>query len=85
MTKTPISQVLARVSLLAHERLREKRRYLAGVQAIKSRFFSIYLPEIPIHSLSYPVFFYYAGSPNVLPRVFGPLGPKTHAGATHVL
>ena len=42
----------ARVSLLAaHEHLREKRRYLAGVQAIKSRFFSIYLPEIPIHSL----------------------------------
>ena len=42
----------ARVSLLAsHEHLREKRRCLAGVQAIKSRFFSIYLPEIPIQYL----------------------------------
>ena len=26
--------------------------------------------------LSYPVFLYYAGSPKVPPRVFGPLGPK---------
>ena len=41
MAKTPIPQELARVSLLAaHEHLREKRRYLAGVQAIKSRYFA---------------------------------------------
>ena len=74
MTKTPISQLLARVSLLAvHEHLREKRRYLAGVQAIKSRFFPIYLPEIPIHSL---LFLYYAGSPKVPP----PEGQKPCGG-----
>ena len=47
-----LTSPLARVSLLAsHEHLREKRRCLAGVQAIKSRFFSIYLPEIPIQYL----------------------------------
>ena len=62
-----------------NERLREKRRYLAGVQAIKSRFFSIYLPKY-LYILSYPVFLYYAESPKVPPRVFGPLGPKTLRG-----
>ena len=70
----------ARVSLLAsHERLREKRLCLAGVQAIKSRFFApIYQKYLYI--LSYPVFLYYAESPKVPPRVFGPLGPKTLRG-----
>ena len=70
----------ARVSLLAsHERLREKRLCLAGVQAIKSRFFPpIYRKYLYI--LSYPVFLYYAESPKVPPRVFGPLGPKTLRG-----
>ena len=29
-----------------------------------------------LNILSYPVFLYYAGSPKVPPRVFGPLGPK---------
>ena len=69
----------SRVSLLAsHERLQEKRLCLAGVQAIKSRFF------VPIYKylyiLSYPVFLYYAESTKVPPRVFGPLGPKTLRG-----
>ena len=37
-----ITSPRARVSLLAaHENFREKRRYLAGVQAIKSRFFLV--------------------------------------------
>ena len=69
-----------RVSLLAsHERLREKCLCLAGVQMIKSRFFApIYRKYLYI--LSYPVFLYYAGSPKVPPRVFGPLGPKTLRG-----
>ena len=54
----------ARVSLLtSHEHLREKRRCLAGVQAIKSRFFPIYLSEIPILVIvitkAAPVFFYF--------------------------
>ena len=41
----------ARVSLLAaHEHLGEKRRYLAGVQAIKSRFFPTYLPEMRLNT-----------------------------------
>ena len=80
VAKTPNPQVLARVSLLAsHERLREKRLCLAGVQAIKSRFFApIYRKYLYI--LSYPVFLYYAESPKVPPRVFGPLGPKTLRG-----
>ena len=80
MAKTPNPQVLARVSLLAsHERLREKRLCLAGVQAIKSRFFApIYRKYLYI--LSYPIFLYYAESPKVPPRVFGPLGPKTLRG-----
>ena len=80
VAKTPNPQVLARVSLLAsHERLREKRLCLAGVQAIKSRFFApIYRKYLYI--LSYPVFLYYAESPKVPPRVFGPLGPKTQRG-----
>ena len=70
----------ARVSLLAsHERLREKRLCLAGVQAIKSRFFApIYRKYLYI--LSYPVFLYYAESSKVPPQVFGPLGPKTLRG-----
>ena len=52
--QTPNPQILARVSLLAsHERLREKRLCLAGVQAIKSRFFApIYRKYLYI--LSYP-------------------------------
>ena len=65
----------ARVSLLAaNEHLREKRRYLVGVQAIKWRiFFHLYTGNTYI--LSYPVFLYYAGSPKVPPR-----GPKTQRG-----
>ena len=84
VAKTPNSQVLARVSLLAsHERLREKRLCLAGVQAIKSRFFApIYRKYLYI--LSYPVFLYYAESPKVPPRVFGPLGPKTLRGQQYL-
>ena len=80
VAKTPNPQVLARVSLLAsHECLREKRLCLAGVQAIKSRFFApIYRKYLYI--LSYPVFLYYVGSPKVPPWVFGPLGPKTLRG-----
>ena len=39
--------------------------------------FSIYLPEIPIHSR----FLYYAGSPKVPPRVFGPLSRAKNSGA----
>ena len=80
VAKTPNPQILARLSLLAsHERLREKRLCLAGVQAIKSRFFApIYRKYLYI--LSYPVFLYYAESPKVPPRVFGPLGPKTLRG-----
>ena len=68
VAKTPNPQILARVSLLAsHERLREKRLCLAGVQAIKSRFFApIYRKYLYI--LSYPVFLYYAESPKVPPR-----------------
>ena len=80
VAKTPNPQILARVSLLAsHERLREKRLCLSGVQAIKSRYFDpIYRKYLYI--LSYPVFLYYAESPKVPPRVFGPLGPKTLRG-----
>ena len=84
VAKTPNPQVLARVSLLAsHERLREKRLCLAGVQAIKSRFFApIYRKYLYI--LSYPVFLYYAETPKVPPRVFGPLGPKTLRGQKQI-
>ena len=84
VAKTPNPQILARVSLLAsHERLREKRLCLAGVQAIKSRFFApIYRKYLYI--LSYPVFLYYAESPKVPPRVFGPLGPKTLRGQQYL-
>ena len=80
VAKTPNPQVLARVSLLAsHERLREKRLCLAGVQAIKSRFFAP-INRKYLYILSYPVFLYYAETPKVPPRVFGPLGPKTLRG-----
>ena len=83
VAKTPNPQILARVSLLAsHERLREKRLCLVGVQAIKSRFFApIYRKYLYI--LSYPVFLYYAESPKVPPRVFGS-GAKNPAGAINL-
>ena len=72
VAKTPNPQILAPVSLLAsHEHLREKRLCLAGVQAIKSRFFAPIYRKYP-YILSYPVFLYYAESPKVPPRVFGP-------------
>ena len=40
--------------------------------------FCAYIPEIPIHSLLSSL--YYAETPKVPPRVFGPLGPKTLRG-----
>ena len=60
--------------MASHERLREKRRYLAGVQAFKSRFFA---PIYRKYLYSLLSSLYYAGSPKVPPRVFGPLGSKT--------
>ena len=76
----------ARVSLLAsHEHLWEKRRCLAGVQAIKSRFFYIYLPEIPIqylYILSYSSITW--GVLRCLLGFFGPLGPKTLRGQQYL-
>ena len=52
VAKTRNPQVLARVSLLAsHERLREKRLCLAGVQAIKSRFLRLHTENTYTFSL----------------------------------
>lgn len=71
----------AHVSLLAaHEHLRVKRRYLVGVQAIKSILFFPPIYRKYLHSLFSSLPLYYAGSPKVSPRVFGPLGPKSLRG-----
>ena len=66
--------------LAAHDHLREKRWYLAAVQAIKSRFFLVIIYRKYLHSLFSSLPLYYAGSPKVPPRVFVPRGPKTLAG-----
>ena len=81
VAKTPNPQILARVSLCRPPMsVCGKNVYaLRAFQAIKSRFFApIYRKYLYI--LSYPVFLYYAESPKVPPRVFGPLGPKTSRG-----
>ena len=70
----------ARVSLqAAHDHLREKHWYLAGVQAMKLRFFLLIYRKY-LHYLFSSLPLYNAGSPKVPPRVFGPREPKTLQG-----
>ena len=73
------------LQLCSYDHLREKRWYLAAVQAIKSRFFLVMIYRKYPHSLFSSLPLYYAGSPKVPPRVFGPLGPKTLRGQQDAL
>ena len=78
MTKTPISQVLVRVSLCwpPMSICGKNVDTLRACKRSNRDFFPYIYRKYLI--LSYPV--YYAGSPKVPPRVFGPLGPKTLRG-----
>ena len=80
MTKTPISQVLARVSLCWPMSVCGKNVDTLRACKRSNRDFFPYIYRKYLYILSFPVFLYYAESPKVPPRVFGPLGPKTLRG-----
>ena len=79
VTKTPISQVLARMSLCWLP-MSICGKNVDTLRACKrsNRIFFPYIYRKYLYIFSYPV--YYVGSPKVPPRVFDPLGPKTLRG-----
>ena len=81
VAKTPNPQILARVSLCwPPMSVCWKNVYALRACKRSNRDFFAPIYRKYLYILSYPVFLYYAESPKVPPRVFGPLGPKTLRG-----
>ena len=90
VAKTPNPQIFARVSLCwPPMSVCGKNVYaLRACKRSNRDFLRLYTGNTKLwkylYILSYPVFLYYAESPKVPPRVFGPLGPKTLRGQQYL-